>query len=536
MSTKPPMTVQTKTQHSPDSQNQNPVGFGWLDEELSSWLKKKQAASKNVVLIIAGATCKVYEKDDATGSIHSADPENKAKTAFKALAKKKLLLTVDIQQPEIDGVVSIDTSWTPKEISADDVETLLGRRNKILGRISGRGDPISPSTANKVWADAGGCCMFKGCAQDLSVIPLYNKSARIAYLAHIIASDPLGPRGTYADSHCLADAAENIMLMCDAHHRLIDVFASETYKAPLLQEMRREHTDKVRMYREALKFTQAQVMTIFGGIGQIATNFSESVFMETLLTEQLSMRPGVKRHLEYAKRDARTADDFWGQYIDDMRLQITAMVLDLAQPKADDVLAVFPLHHTPTLVLAGRITGEARPVQVFQKSRARDSWKWNQEASAHPPGTFKVIGDTNGIAAEVLLTVELTAQVDATALPSDISSKASDGSMRWIRLTLDSPNGECLQRKEDLEQVVDVARATINSIQDKIRAKRVHLIILSPASAVFRIGQIMQPGHHSDFIIYDRSDRAKPFREAFTITGHSVNPPSGTTYQPISIR
>lgn len=87
-----------------------------------------------------------------------------------------------------------------------------------------------------------------------------------------------------------------------------------------------------------------------------------------------------------------------------MELRIRTMVQDLGTPQTG-VLAVFPLHHTPTLVLAGRITGEARPVQVFQKSRTRNSWAWDQNAAAHPPGTFKVSGKTDSKTDEVLLTV-----------------------------------------------------------------------------------------------------------------------------------
>jgi len=530
------MTVETKTPHSSSAENQNSATFGWLrDDTLSDWLKRQKTAKKNVVLLHAGTTCKVYEKDDATGVIQPVDPENKAKTVFKALAKKKQLFAVELSYSEIATVSNADASWIPREISESEVEELLEKRKSKLGRVEGRGNAISTATANSVWADAGGCCMFKGCAQDLSEIPLHSVKERVAYLAHIIASDPEGPRGTNDDSHKLSNRPENIMLMCDVHHRLIDVYARETYTTARLQDMRREHTEKVRMYRKAMQFTEAQVMTLFGDLGQITTSYPDSVFLEVLLTEQLSMRPGVKRHLEYQNRDDRTSPDFWGHYLHDMELHIRNMTKDLGSPQTGG-LAVFPLHHTPTLVLAGRITGEARPVQVFQKSRSRDSWIWNQNVAAHPPGTFKVLGETDSEADEVLLTVELTARVDENNLPGSLANKVTNGNMPWIRLTLDVPSGECIQRKEDLEQVVNVARNTINLIQDKVRAKRVHLIIVSPASTVFSIGQLMQAGHHAEFTLYDRADRQQLFKEAFTITGHSVVPPVGSAYPSISIR
>lgn len=531
------MTADTTTLLSSSATCQSSTALAGLDDaHLAEWLNKRKMNKKEVVLVYAATTCKVYEKADTRGALYSVDPESKAKSAFKALAKQRRLFTVEISSEEISSVTTAGVSWTPQEKSANDIDVFLEQRKVHLGRVDGRGDPISPETANKVWADAGGCCMFKGCGHDLSNVPLYNKGARIAYLAHIIASDPDGPRGTMAESHVLSNHSENIMLMCDAHHRLIDSFEPEMYKTPRLQKMRREHSSKVRMYRDAMRFPEAQVMTLFADLGNIPTHFSDSEFMETLLAEGFSMHPDVRRHLTYQSRDDRTPPDFWGNYLREMELPIRNMVQDLGRPPSADVLSVFSVHHTPTLLLAGRIVGEARQVRVFQRSRQRKSWLWNSNAVAHPVGTFKVSGLTDTQADEVLLTVELTAHIDKSALPDVLAKAVTERNMPWIRLTTDAPNGECIQRKEDLAQVVDVARRAINAIQDKMRAKRVHLIVVCPVSAAFSIGQLIQAGHHAIFILYDRPNGQQLFKEAFSINGHSIVPPAGSLHPAISIR
>ncbi|WP_367303933.1 SAVED domain-containing protein [Burkholderia multivorans] len=511
---------------------------GLTDEPLAQWLTQRKKDKKEVVLVRAGTTCKVYEKADIRGVMLSVDPERKAKSAFKALAKQKRLFVVDVAPSEIAGTNTANAAWLPREESEHDIDAWLEKRKVSLGRVEGRGDPITLETANQVWADAGGCCMFKGCGDDLSVVPLYNTGARVAYLAHIIASDPDGPRGTVEESHILSNHPENIMLMCDAHHRLIDSFAPEMFDAPRLREMRREHTARVRGYRAAMRHPEARVMTLFADLGNIPTHFPDSEFLEALLAEEFSMHSEVKRHLTYQNRDERTAHDFWGNYLREMELSIRNLVQDVGKLGASSTgeLAVFPVHHTPTLVLAGRIVGEARNVHVFQRSRKRRSWQWDRSAAAHPPGTFYVAGLTNTQVDEVLLTVELTAQLDERALPDCLAKAVAAGEMPRIRLTTATPDGECIQRKEDLAQIVDVARGAINFIQDKMRAKRVHLIVMCPASAAFSIGQLMQAGHHAIFVLYDRPNGERPFREAFTINGHSVIPPAGSTQLPISIR
>lgn len=533
------MTADSVTPISSSATCQSSAPLAGLDDvHLAEWLNKRRLSRAEVVLVHAGTTCKVYEKADNRGVLYSVDPEGKSKTAFKALAKQKRLFTVEILPSEIAAAMMAATSWAPQGKSEKDIEVLLEQRKAHLGRVDGRGDPISLETANEVWADAGGCCMFKGCGHDLSVVPLYNKGARIAYLAHIIASDPEGPRGTREDSHVLSNRPENIMLMCDAHHRLIDSFAPEMFKAPRLREMRREHTLKVRSYRAAMRHPEAQVMMLFADLGNIPTHFPDSEFMEALLTEEFSMHSEVKRHITYQSRDDRTAHDFWGNYLRELELPIRNMVQDLGRlgTSSTNVLAVFPLHHSPTLVLAGRIVGEARKVSVFQRSRQRQSWQWNSNVPAHPAGTFTVSGLVDAQVDEVLLTVELTADIDESALPAGLASAVASGQMQRIRLTTSAPNGECIQRKEDLAQVVDVARNAINFLQDKMLAKRVHLIVVCPASVTFSIGQLMQAGHHAIFTLYDRPNGQQLFREAFTINGYSIVPPGGSPHPSISIR
>ena len=83
-----------------------------------------------------------------------------------------------------------------------------------------------------VWGRAGGRCQFAGCGKRLDgdlVTGDLNKNQ--SYLAHIIASDPGGKRGDPVLSHQLSDAPENLMLMCDPHHREISATVGDNETA-----------------------------------------------------------------------------------------------------------------------------------------------------------------------------------------------------------------------------------------------------------------------------------------------------------------
>ncbi|SAL78658.1 hypothetical protein [Caballeronia telluris] len=266
---------------------------GLDDPALAVWLKQQKSARNEVVLVHAGTTWTVYERPSTRGVLQSADPESKSKNAFKALARQQRLFAVEISHAEISEATTVDAAWAPRVMSEQEIDEFAEQRKVYLGRVDGRGEAVTLDTANQVWADAGGCCMFRGCGHDLSVVPLYNKGARIAHLAHIIASDPCGPRGTDKDSHRQSTLAENIMLMCDAHHRLIDSFAPDRFYAQRLREMRRLHTVTVRGYHAALRHCVAQVVTIFGDIGAAPTRYRDSEFMEALLSNRPLKYPFV---------------------------------------------------------------------------------------------------------------------------------------------------------------------------------------------------------------------------------------------------
>jgi len=147
-----------------------------------------------------------------------------------------------------------------------------------------------------------------------------------------------------------------------------------------------------------------------------------------------------------------------------------------------------------------------------------------------------VFGLTDNPVDEVLLSLELTASVDEQALPSTLAAQVASREIAWVRISIPNPNFACIAHPGDLEQFKAVARKTVNHIQDVMRAKRVHLIGISPASSLFTFGQLLQAGHHPPYTIYDRADGKAPFADAFSITGHEVLPPTGTTGAPIKIR
>jgi len=516
----------------------SPANFD--DQHLAMWLGSCLGKKHRVAFVHAGYLCKVVDLDDPSLVLHLADPGPDAKTCLKKFVGPQRLFSLEVSFDVLSDAQVADSSW-PYSVVPDKptVNSLIATRDGLLGKTSGRGPEISEKTAQKVWADAGARCMFHGCSKDLSEIPLWTKTARVGYLAHIVASDPAGPRGCQADSHRLADCPDNIMLMCDEHHRLIDSFAPQHFTADVLNEMRQAHRDTVRNYLDSLAFPFTKAVTLHANLANVPTYFHDSELIEAIVATRRAMLPGVVHYIRRKSlRDERHLPGFWLQYLKEHESQIRQLVsgFDSSSSSGTESLAIFPLHHIPTLVLAGRVMGEAQSIQVFQYDKPRRSWAWSSEVEAHPHGTFSVGPLPTDRASEVLVTVELTAHVDEEALPADLKLGLNSGKLSRIRITSAKTGFDCIGHPDDLDQFALAARRAIVHVQDVMRVKKVHLIIVSPASTAFRFGQMLQAGHHPEYIVYDRAGRDYEFAPALSITGYQVSATDGQQVFSIPLR
>lgn len=503
------------------------ASFPYLgDGDLAAWLKTRFKQKQAVLIAVEDFRCYVADLATPNQPLFLSDPAGDSLKILKKMAGNGLLKTIDLKACNLVGALTVGASWPLDPLVPEDVVRICELRKEILA--SGRGKAISPATANRVWLDAAGRCMYRGCCRDLSTIPLSTKIAKAGYLAHIVASDPRGPRGDPATSHALSDSAENIMLMCDEHHRLVDRIDEAGHPTNVLVNMREERVRSVRSALDGLGYPRTKPIAILGNLANVPTVASESNMRAAILAQKLAPMPDTAYLIRRTQRDARLTAGFWEGLLVEHRLDIQQAVGEFgtqqfscgAEPPA--VLAVFPLHLVPILVLAGRIAGEARPIEVFQYDRSRQSWSWNNAVPPQAEGSFQALCSDNGRAEEVLLSLELTATVDEDALPVELVEGIRGGAIPWVRVTAMAPAFDCIRRREDLEQFTIAARTALKCIQDNMRATHVHLIGVSPASTLFRFGQLLQAGHHARFTVYDRPDGSESFRPGLVIDGQKV--------------
>ena len=98
---------------------------------------------------------------------------------------------------------------------------------------------IPEKTKIILWGLSAGRCQYEGCNKPLYLDSLTKAKFNQAYIAHIVADKPDGPRGDMVLSPLLDKDIKNLMLLCDSHHRLVDKEDVNGHSVDRLKYMKR---------------------------------------------------------------------------------------------------------------------------------------------------------------------------------------------------------------------------------------------------------------------------------------------------------
>jgi hypothetical protein len=104
---------------------------------------------------------------------------------------------------------------------------------------------ISEKDIKKLWGLAAGICSFPGCGADCIPFVDSNDPTLIGEMAHVIAKQPLGPRGQPSGG---SDDYTNLILLCPTHHRLVDKAPEGTYPKVTILKWKEDHEASVRSW------------------------------------------------------------------------------------------------------------------------------------------------------------------------------------------------------------------------------------------------------------------------------------------------
>jgi hypothetical protein len=361
-----------------------------------------------------------------------------------------------------------------------------------------------------LWGKAAGRCQYRGCNKPLHIDQHTKAEFNQAYIAHIVADSPEGPRGDSIRSPQLAKDISNLMLLCDSHHRLIDKKDVEGHPESLLQEMKFEHETRISLVTDIQDDMYSQVVLYGSNIGEHTYPVSRERTVSAMIPHRY---PADHIAIEFGWKNSSFYDHeekFWDMERENLKRQFDTQLKPLLASGKYRHISVFALAPQPLLISLGTLISDICPADVYQLQREPEqSWKWQNQ----PQGSEFIILEPQHIHSTVAINFSLSATID----PSRITDVLGKETSLWT-VTIPEPNNDFMKSKDQLMMF----RIQMRKLMDRMKLIHgqdscIHVFPAMPVSTAVELGRIWMPKADLPLILYDNNPKKSGFTRTFEI-------------------
>ena len=365
--------------------------------------------------------------------------------------------------------------------------------------------PIPSKVKSDLWFAAHGRCEM--CNKPLYRDGLTMQKMNLSEYAHIIADSPKGPRGDEDLSPKLARDPNNLILLCKDHHKMIDdAVGVKKYGVDLLRRVKKEHEDRIEYVTGLSPEKKSLVVCYAPKIGDRLPSITTSITTETLFPEMYPINPEPIRldatNLPYDDNERK----YWEFHPDILRDNFKQML----RGKISDVphISLFALAPQPLLILLGTLFGDLYRVEIMQKHRDPDTWKWLGEEVKN---SFQVIEPVMKDKEPVLIFA-----LSGGDIIDRVKKQLGDCYSYWT-VTCEHPNRDMMRTREQLSVFRNLMRMVINDINTHAVGKTLKVMPAMPQACAIAFGHIRL--HKSDlpWEVYDLPQGADEYVKTITI-------------------
>jgi SMODS-associated and fused to various effectors sensor domain len=255
------------------------------------------------------------------------------------------------------------------------------RKPPLVQAVKPRRKSIPERIQKIVWARAAGRCQYAGCNASLIGDEISGAAnANKAYIGHIISDSPDGPRGDPVLSPKLAHDPANLMLVCDAHHRVFDREMVAEHPVEVLMEMKRRHETRIRTVTAIDEDRGSHVIRYAARIGTNESPVTVGDLKWSMLPEYYPIEGGWI-DLDLVTLDLPDHDpDYWRTHLRNLRTGFAEKVRGRMERGEIRRLTVFALAPIPLLIELGRLLSDISTAEVRQLLRTPKGWKWDGQS------------------------------------------------------------------------------------------------------------------------------------------------------------
>lgn len=352
----------------------------------------------------------------------------------------------------------------------------------------------------RLWGKAGGRCEYEGCNEPLYYDPLTKVEFNIAYIAHIIADTPGGPRGKKGLSRKLKKDIDNLMLLCDKHHRLIDKEDVEGHSDDRLKAMKERHEERIKIQTQVHEEMESHIILYGANIGKHNVPLRRDKAAMAMLPNHYP----AERIIELSLKNCKFRDDepgYWSFQRENLIRQFNAKVKENMEDHRIKHYSIFAIAPQPLLFELGHLFSDIPDSIIYQWHRERKSWEWQR-------GKLKVNF--------TILEPEIKQKVSDVALNLSLSGTIDDSAIKdvlcentpiWC-MTIKNPNYYLIRSPKHLEEF----GMKFTQLLDRIKAVHgndtlLHVFPAAPASVAIMMGCSWK--EHADLKLkfYNKTDR-----------------------------
>lgn len=370
-------------------------------------------------------------------------------------------------------------------------------------KLKGRGKSFSTGTLEKLARDSHGYCMFEGCGEHLNVDKLTGYAGNFAYNAHIIASSESGPRGVPYLSEYLSDNPENLLVLCDKHHRLIDKVAAIDFYAARLSQMRSDFIYTAQSLLEGLSFKPIPAFSVLWPVGGHIVSEPDDRDIANSMSRIRARSTGRLNRLSHNERRYRKRAEVFKNDMADIINDEAEEIIQQTQNESHKA-ALFAFGPMPALVGLGARLGNKCEITPMLRFRDGGCWMWPQEFAIPKP--YSITFDETELDGKS----EVTVCIAMTQYPDVMKKTAGNIRMPIIEIKALEYGNAAIPHPENGKQLQTDLHKLLLKLNDQFSITKVHLLICASNAVSVFVGQAVDLNQPS-LLVYDfDGDLMKP--------------------------
>ncbi len=372
---------------------------------------------------------------------------------------------------------------------------------------------VAEKVRHLLWAKSAGRCHL--CNEVLYRDEWTQIETNFADVAHIIGVSSDGPRGNRelsADDGYINNV-DNLMLLCQKHHRLIDRF-TRIFSEDYVRTLKKDHEDRISLQTAVSPERKSHLVIYRGNIGgfQPGIDYQDaksSMFPDYYRASHRAIELGM---LNSQLHDHE--DEFWRNETTNLERQFNLHVEPLlGDPRDSNHFSVFAYAPMPLLIKLGSLLPDIYPAQVYQLHKVPPTWNW-QPGLANVDYTIDEPTETHEL---VALNVSLSADISIDRIYQALQTEAVSIWNISVSET-DHPKNDCLRSREQLELLSKRFRELFDRINTKHGLNTVVQVFPAmPVAAAVEFGRVRQQKVDTPILIYDQNKAVDGFYPTINI-------------------